>query len=255
MRLFIMNRTESFKKINRSSVSDQIFDELKNRIISHEWKPGDKIPTETEIANMFGVSRLSARTAIQRLSALGLIDIRVGDGTYIKEAPLENYLDNGADLLSTIEQLDELSQFRSYLEGAILDVACEVRTDEDIHKMRELLSEMIESAEQNDLEAFHIKDFSFHEELCRITRNRYFMLVFKLFGKGLADHFRESTEKYSHLPNLSDDPTNTNYYLKVLSHEHGNYISALEQQDPSIAMPMLRDYLYQYKVERHNSDK
>ena len=250
-----MNRTESFQKIKRSSVSDQIFDELKNRIISHEWKPGDKIPTETEIAEMFGVSRLSARTAIQRLSALGLIDIRVGDGTYIKEAPLENYLDNGADLLSTIEQLDELSQFRSYLEGAILDVACEVRTEEDIQKMRELLSEMIAAADQNDLETFHIKDFSFHEELCRITRNRYFILIFKLFGKGLADHFRESTEKYSHLPGFSNDPSDDNYYLKILSREHENYINALEQQDASAAIPTLRTYLYQYKEERHNSDK
>ena len=79
-------------QLKRKSISDQIFDILKEKIISNQWKPGDKIPSETELAASFGVSRLSARTAIQRLSALGLVEIRVGDGTYIKDYPLDNLL-------------------------------------------------------------------------------------------------------------------------------------------------------------------
>ena len=95
-------------QLKRKSISDQIFDILKEKIISNQWKPGDKIPSETELAASFGVSRLSARTAIQRLSALGLVEIRVGDGTYIKDYPLDNLLTEGSELLLSVREEDEM---------------------------------------------------------------------------------------------------------------------------------------------------
>ncbi len=242
-------------KIKRSSVSDQIFEELKNRIVSREWVPGDKIPSETDIAEMFGVSRLSARTAIQRLSALGLIDIRVGDGTYVKESPVENYLDNGAELLGTIQQMDELAQFREYFEAAVMDAACKCRTEEDIDYVKVLLGNMYSAAEKGDTEEFHKSDHAFHEGLCRITGNRYFELVYKLIGKSLAEHFRESTEKYSHLPGVSDDPASDKYYLKELCRGHEDYIRALEAKNPALVFDNLNGYLEAYKAERHRLDQ
>lgn len=99
-------------QLKRKSISDQIFDILKEKIISNQWKPGDKIPSETELAASFGVSRLSARTAIQRLSALGLVEIRVGDGTYIKGYPLDNLLTEGSELLLSVREEDEMGDFR-----------------------------------------------------------------------------------------------------------------------------------------------
>lgn len=53
-------------KFVRSNLSDQIFDYLKEQIVSGEWKPGEKIPSETELSAQLGVSRMSLRTAIKK---------------------------------------------------------------------------------------------------------------------------------------------------------------------------------------------
>ena len=62
----------SIKKVVKSSVSQQVFDQLREQILSGGWKPGDKLPSENELAAQFGVSRVTVRNALQRLSGLGL---------------------------------------------------------------------------------------------------------------------------------------------------------------------------------------
>ena len=58
----------SIKKVVKSSVSQQVFDQLREQILSGGWKPGDKLPSENELAAQFGVSRVTVRNALQRLS-------------------------------------------------------------------------------------------------------------------------------------------------------------------------------------------
>ena len=73
-------------KISKKSTADLVSDKIKELITNHTWTAGQKIPTEMELSRSFGVNRLTVRIALQRLSALGLLDIRVGD------APMSNSL-------------------------------------------------------------------------------------------------------------------------------------------------------------------
>ena len=72
-------------KIKKISAADQVFDEMRQFILDKTWNVGDKIPTETQLSEQFDVNRLTVRVALQRLQALGILDIRVGDGTYVRE--------------------------------------------------------------------------------------------------------------------------------------------------------------------------
>ena len=141
-------------QIKRRSVSNQIFDTLKERIIDRQWLPGDKIPSETEIAASFGVSRLSARTAIQRLSALGLVEVRVGDGTYIKESPLDDLLVEGSELLMSVREEDDMGDFRSLFEQGYMLLACARRTQEDIDRVSAIMDRMWDCARKGQLEEY-----------------------------------------------------------------------------------------------------
>ena len=141
-------------QIKRRSVSNQIFDILKERIIDRQWLPGDKIPSETEIAASFGVSRLSARTAIQRLSALGLVEVRVGDGTYIKESPLDDLLVEGSELLMSVREEDDMGDFRSLFEQGYMLLACTRRTQEDIDRVSAIMDRMWDCARKGQLEEY-----------------------------------------------------------------------------------------------------
>ena len=63
----------AIQKISRDSISDQVFVQMKEQILEGEWKPGEKIPSENELARQFGVSRVTVRNALQKLSALELL--------------------------------------------------------------------------------------------------------------------------------------------------------------------------------------
>ena len=72
------------KPIKRVNVGEQVLLQLKKMLIDGEWAPGSKIPSENELAELFEVSRITVRQALQKLNALGLIETRLGDGSYVR---------------------------------------------------------------------------------------------------------------------------------------------------------------------------
>lgn len=78
-------------KIMKTSLTDQIFDYIQGEIVKGTWKPGEKLPSETELAASLGVSRMSLRSAIQRSCAMGLTETRVGEGTFVRNFSLRSY--------------------------------------------------------------------------------------------------------------------------------------------------------------------
>lgn len=74
---------EYLKKINRSSVVQRVIDRLTEAIVSGELKPGDRIPTEMELAEQMGVARNSIREAVKILVYIGVLEIRRADGTFV----------------------------------------------------------------------------------------------------------------------------------------------------------------------------
>ena len=79
------------KKFVKSSLVDQIFDYIQGEIIHGTWKPGEKLPSETELAASLEVSRMSLRSAIQRCCAMGLTETRTGEGTFVRNFSLRSY--------------------------------------------------------------------------------------------------------------------------------------------------------------------
>ncbi len=73
---------EYLKKINRSSVVQRVIDRLTEAIVSGELKPGDRIPTEMELAEQMGVARNSIREAVKILVYIGVLEIRRADGNF-----------------------------------------------------------------------------------------------------------------------------------------------------------------------------
>lgn len=238
-------------QIKRRSVSNQIFDILKERIIDRQWLPGDKIPSETEIAASFGVSRLSARTAIQRLSALGLVEVRVGDGTYIKESPLDDLLVEGSELLMSVREEDDMGDFRSLFEQGYMLLACARRTQEDIDGVSAIMDRMWDCARKGQLEEYLEADNELHRTLCQVARNQYFSMVYKLMEKTFIAQYRINTEYFSHLPEHSRNVGDDNYYLKLLCQGHRSYLEALVKGDPSISNSYMSGYLQIYWANRH----
>lgn len=247
--------TDTKYQIKRSSVSDQIFEIMKDRIISNEWKSGEKILSENELAKQFGVSRLSARTAVQRLAALGLVEIHVGDGTYVAENPLNNFINNGSALLATIRTKDDMGDFRQLFEAGYMTLACRARTDADIEKASGYLAQMEKAAMEGSFDNYIKYDIEFHKTLCESSRNQYFILIYRLLEESIIEHYKINTIACSKLPSTSENKDDDNYYLKELAEGHKNYIRALQERDASISSKYLIPYLTAYKRDRHESEQ
>ena len=83
-----------FQATKRESAVDIVVNSIKQLLMDKKLLPGDKLPNELEISEGLGVSRGSVREAMKILSAFGLVDIRVGNGTYVSESPDSNLLDS-----------------------------------------------------------------------------------------------------------------------------------------------------------------
>ena len=123
----------SIKKVVKSSVSQQVFDQLREQILSGGWKPGDKLPSENELAAQFGVSRVTVRNALQRLSGLGLLETRFGEGSFIRGPEAGAALNQLVPMLYLgQETLRDILTFRRIVEGPICEIACRRATDREI---------------------------------------------------------------------------------------------------------------------------
>lgn len=137
-------------------------DYVKQYIIDNELDPGSPLPTEGEIAQQLGVGRSSVREAIKALESLGIVEVRHGYGTFVREYNFDAILENLTfGIQFNVPTLQELLQIRTWLEAAALGDAVKKMTDEQLAKLDALMEEWAQRVEQHkptaDLdERFHL---------------------------------------------------------------------------------------------------
>ncbi len=132
-----------FRPIKPKRVADEIVEQVEGLIRSGDLKPGDKLPSERELAESFQVSRASLREAINRLESKGLIVSIQGEGTFVRaitEKTFENPLN---DLLSKDPNLLwELMEVRKILETWCVLRSVDMATDDDLKALNDSFSQM-----------------------------------------------------------------------------------------------------------------
>lgn len=191
---------ESIKPLNRESVSSAIMNLITDYLLSKRLSPGDKLPTEAELAQQFGVGRNSVREAMKMLSSLGVVEIRRGVGTFIPETMSESVF-NPIILGLVFEQgtSKELIELRLYLDTCVAEMVMQKATDADIQELESANNRLKEAAAEASLESGALRDLdmNFHLTMLRITGNK---LLLRL-GKAIYTLFRASIEK-----SVSEDP-------------------------------------------------
>jgi DNA-binding GntR family transcriptional regulator len=144
----------TFRLDRRHTVSDQVYDALKEAIVSVKLLPGASI-SENRICRHFGVSRTPVRTAIVRLVEEGLIDVYPQQGSFV--APIR------------LVGIAESRFVRDVLEAAVLREAAAVWTPEHSQRMRAIVAAQSEACAAGDLELFHREDERFHQAFCSVA--------------------------------------------------------------------------------------
>jgi GntR family transcriptional repressor for pyruvate dehydrogenase complex len=171
-------------------VSDQIAERLASAIREGTLQPGDRLPTEAELARDFKVGRTSVREALQKLRALGLIESRKGLGAFVIEPagdPLADFARWTANDPAAIEQLVEARVALETLAAALASIRA---TDAEIDRLEQLHVAHANAAE--DTAALVETDQAFHSAIMAAARNRFVQGAYDVLIAELTD-FRRKT--------------------------------------------------------------
>lgn len=161
----------AIEKIQKVNVGEQVFEQIKQLILDGEWKSGDKLPSESELAGMFGVSRVTVRQALQKLNTMGLVETRLGSGTFVREVDAGSTMQELLPTAYLSSSLEQIMEFRRIIDSESAGLAARRSTEEEVEKLRKINNEMIKEFEKGDLKAFAKKDSEFHFKIGEISKN------------------------------------------------------------------------------------
>lgn len=220
------------KPIERSSLPDKIIAQITSTIIEGRLQPGDKLPSERELAERFSVGRTTVREALKALSYAGVI-IKAREGTIVSRSISNFFIDSLTQML-ILKHLDfeDLFETRKILEVKLTGLAAQRATIEDIEIIGNILKEMSEKANHNPYE-FITEDIKFHESIAEAAQNRVLYEIF-ITIRLLLRKAQEEAIKY---------PGIMKHSLKC----HQQIFNAIKMQNVSKAESAMFDHLEDVK--------
>lgn len=223
-----MTGSLAVRQVRKTKVYHEIVEQIKDLITEGRIKPGDRLPPERELAELFKASRNSVRDAIRVLEQMGLIESRQGDGTYVRTLSPEELAEPLAlCLLQSRTQMRELWEVRRVLEPALAESAAARITEEELDELEGILD-----AQRQKVEAGFIgleEDAAFHQGIAEAARNAVMLRVMDT----LVDLLRQSRERSLQ---QRDRP--------LYSHAgHVRILATLRRRDPAAARAEMLQHL------------
>ena len=172
-------------------LSDKVADLMLETILSKRLEVGDRLPSERELGEQFGVSRTVVREAVRALVAKGVIDVRSGSGLRVSAVGAEAVSESMTLYLrgGTLD-FEKVHEVRALLEVHIAGIAAERADETDLTDLRAVHERM--HRETADVEAAARDDLEFHRIIARATHNELYLLLMDSIGSALIDIRREN---------------------------------------------------------------
>lgn len=180
-----------YKQIKPKKIYEEVADTLLESIRSGELQPGEKLDSVQQLAESFQVGRSAIREALTSLRAMGLIEMRQGEGTYVKAFepggiafPLQRVL------LMNEADLQNLMEVRKILETGIAASAAKNREETDLEAMKQALADMVANA--GDPEQGEKADLAFHFAVAASAKNELLLSLMNHVSDMTAESMRET---------------------------------------------------------------
>jgi GntR family transcriptional repressor for pyruvate dehydrogenase complex len=225
------NKGDLLSRVSVGRISEVIVDQIRLLIRSGQLTAGDRLPSERELCERFGVSRVTVREALRVLEANGLVDIRVGarGGAFVT-APSSRMVGEGiADLisLSSLTAL-EVTEARMIFELGLVPLACERATEEDIAALYEICDRSSAALESDDYPLSLSAEW--HSRFAFCTHNR----AIALLAESLHDPMIRS---------LQEARSSVPAHGRLGVEEHRALVDALAERDVERATELMRVHL------------
>jgi DNA-binding FadR family transcriptional regulator len=222
---------EMFSPVSVDRASQVIVEQIRLLVRNGRLKPGDRLPSERDLCERFGVSRVTVREALRVLEASGIVQIRVGarGGAFVT-SPTSDRLGAGlADLISlTPMTAADTTEARMIFELGILPLVVERATEKDLEELTELVT-AAEKALKND--TYTMSDSAaFHVRIAACTHNPAIEMIVQSFHGPLLMSLREAQ-------------TAAPLMGRRGVREHKEYVEAIRRRDVEAARTVLTAHL------------
>jgi GntR family transcriptional repressor for pyruvate dehydrogenase complex len=224
----MVSSLSSVRPIARTTLTAAAFEQLISHVVNGTWKAGDRIPPERELCQQLRIARTSLREALKAMELVGMLDSRVGDGTFV--CPRTEFLSRpllwaftGTDR----SELRDIMEARAIMEENLAGLAATRGTDEDIAQIGRTVQSMRDAIARGEsiLEA----DMAFHIAVSTAAQNELLVNAVQL----LRNLMRQSLQYKLMIPNIA---------AEVLK-SHTAIYRAITSRKPAAARTAMRRHL------------
>jgi GntR family transcriptional repressor for pyruvate dehydrogenase complex len=219
-----------FFTVTPRKIPDAVYKQLVSLISSGRLKPGERLPSEREMATDMGISRQSIREAINKAKTVGLIEVRQGGGSVVVSSVGEQLKTPLAIILEEqAEKIFEFLDIRKLFEGWCAEKAATAAKAADLRAMQELLKRM-EKLEPGEA-AWEKADLRFHSAIAAASHNVIAIHIMDGLKASFNDYFK--AKKFALGPERKD----------VLFNQHSGILAAIRQRSPQKAKDRMTEHL------------
>ncbi|TKD71356.1 FadR/GntR family transcriptional regulator [Pseudalkalibacillus hwajinpoensis] len=227
-----------YKQVKRRKIYEEIADQLLDKIKSGNLSPGDKLDSVQSLAEGFNVGRSAVREALSALRAMGLVEMRQGEGTFVKHYDRSTLIQSiSTGILMNREEIIELLEVRKILETGCAASAAEKRTEKELFEISKALSDMQKAVSHQQLG--EQADLQFHMAITAASHNRLLGDLMNQVSQLMVDSIRE-TRKLS----LYSDAA----ILEKLYTEHNEIFLAIKHKDSVKAQQAMLHHLNEVEI-------
>lgn len=184
------------KPIKRTKLNDEVFQQLKDLLVNGTWKQGEKLPSENELTQQFGVSRITIRQALQKLAALGLIETKTGKGSFVCAPDVGNVMEQLTPLVCLDENaIYQANEFREMLDTWSAKLAAARAEEADIKALRKNYADMKKCSEKGNWKDFAKLDFAFHTMIGEMTKNQLISKTYHILNDAIQTSVYQMVER------------------------------------------------------------
>jgi len=219
----------TFSKLDDVNRPRHVVDEILSSIEDGSLKAGERLPSEAKLAELTGVGRTSVREALAALRLMGVVETRVGDGSYVRESASTEVATNGiAQAIEKSEEAQQLQEARAVFECGLVRLVVIRWSPEKAEVFEGLLSDMSDAADRECYEDYLRLHRDFHLRLAQATDNPILERTERSFLEFMDHEGWQDMERQFLLPERAE-------YLRESFELHRQIVDALSAGDIGLA--------------------
>lgn len=219
--------------IKKKKVSELVLEKMKEFIQDGTFPADEKLPSETELAKMFNVSRAPVREALSVLTATGIVESRQGGGNWVRRVDLTNFLEEVSLQMVDIEQVYDLLEMRTIIETEAAALAAIRHKEEDIVELEKALHAFGEKMLGDQTSIGDEADYHFHHLIVKATYNPFIIQSIENIA-----HLYQKAMTFSLQKNVGLKMKRESVYK-----EHEGIFLAIKNRDPKQAATKMKEHL------------